>query len=72
MMIGTAGYTAMLSVMALERYGITPGNGDVLVTGANGGVGSVAIMLLKKLGVPGNRCDRATQRNFPPGEIGCR
>jgi acrylyl-CoA reductase (NADPH) len=50
MMIGTAGYTAMLSVMALERYGITPGNGDVLVTGANGGVGSVAIMLLKKLG----------------------
>jgi acrylyl-CoA reductase (NADPH) len=50
MMIGTAGYTAMLSVMALERYGITPGNGDVLVTGANGGVGSIAIMLLKKLG----------------------
>ncbi len=50
MMIGTAGYTAMLSVMALERYGITPGNGDVLVTGANGGVGSIAIMLFKKLG----------------------
>ena len=50
MMIGTAGYTAMLSVMALERYGITPGNGDVLVTGANGGVGTIAIMLLKKLG----------------------
>ena len=50
MIIGTAGYTAMLSVMALERYGITPGNGDVLVTGANGGVGSIAIMLLKKLG----------------------
>ena len=50
MMIGTAGYTAMLSVMALERYGITPSNGDVLVTGANGGVGSIAIMLLKKLG----------------------
>src|SRR5712672_2261912 len=50
MMIGTARYTAMLSVMALERYGITPGNGDVLVTGANGGMGSIAIMLLKKLG----------------------
>ena len=50
MMIGTAGYTAMLSVMALERYGIRAGDGDVLVTGANGGVGSVAIILLRKLG----------------------
>lgn len=50
MMIGTAGYTAMLSVMALEKYGIRPGSGDVLVTGAGGGVGGIAIMLLHKLG----------------------
>jgi acrylyl-CoA reductase (NADPH) len=50
MAIGTAGYTAMLSVMALEREGVTPGNGDILVTGAAGGVGSVAIALLAGLG----------------------
>ncbi|MDZ7852466.1 MAG: MDR family oxidoreductase [Halomonas sp.] len=50
MAIGTAGYTAMLSVMALERQGITPERGDVLVTGANGGVGSYAIVLLTRLG----------------------
>jgi acrylyl-CoA reductase (NADPH) len=50
MAVGTAGYTAMLSVMALERHGITPGDGEVLVTGAAGGVGSVAIALLSKLG----------------------
>ncbi|SFN83255.1 acrylyl-CoA reductase (NADPH) [Bradyrhizobium sp. Rc3b] len=50
MIIGTAGYTAMLCIMALERHGIRPGSGDVLVTGAGGGVGSIAIMLLKKLG----------------------
>jgi acrylyl-CoA reductase (NADPH) len=50
MAIGTAGYTAMLSVMALERHGLKPSDGDVLVTGANGGVGSVAIALLAKLG----------------------
>jgi acrylyl-CoA reductase (NADPH) len=50
MIIGTAGYTAMLSVMALENHGIRPTDGDVLVTGAGGGVGSVAIMLLHKLG----------------------
>ncbi|NQZ50107.1 MAG: oxidoreductase [Moritella sp.] len=50
MAIGTAGYTAMLSVIALERHGITPDKGDVLVTGANGGVGSFAITLLAKLG----------------------
>lgn len=48
--IGTAGYTAMLSVLALEHGGLTPDAGDVLVTGANGGVGSVAIALLAKLG----------------------
>jgi len=50
MAIGTAGYTAMLSVMALERHGITPDRGPVVVTGANGGVGTVAIALLGKLG----------------------
>ena len=50
MAIGTAGYTAMLCVMALEKHGIQPGSGDVLVTGANGGVGTVAIALLSKLG----------------------
>jgi len=50
MAIGTAGYTAMLCVMALEREGLTPDRGDVLVTGAAGGVGSVAIALLSKLG----------------------
>ena len=50
MAIGTAGYTAMLCVMALERYGATPADGDVLVTGAAGGVGSVAIALLADRG----------------------
>jgi len=50
MAIGTAGYTAMLCVLALEKHGIKPTDGEILVTGANGGVGSVAIMLLAKLG----------------------
>ena len=50
MAIGTAGYTAMLCVMALEKHGIQPGDGDILVTGASGGVGSVAVALLYKLG----------------------
>jgi acrylyl-CoA reductase (NADPH) len=50
MAIGTAGYTAMLCVMALEKHGVKPENGEILVTGANGGVGSVAIALLAKLG----------------------
>ncbi len=50
MAIGTAGYTAMLCVMALEKHGVTPASGDILVTGAGGGVGSVAIALLAKLG----------------------
>jgi acrylyl-CoA reductase (NADPH) len=50
MAIGTAGYTAMLCVMALERHGVAPAQGEVLVTGAAGGVGSVAIALLSKLG----------------------
>jgi acrylyl-CoA reductase (NADPH) len=50
MAIGTAGYTAMLAVMALERSGLTPLRGSVVVTGAAGGVGSVAVALLAKLG----------------------
>ncbi|MEX5685577.1 acrylyl-CoA reductase (NADPH) [Pseudomonas silesiensis] len=50
MAIGTAGYTAMLCVMALERHGVTPESGEILVTGANGGVGSFAIALLSGLG----------------------
>jgi acrylyl-CoA reductase (NADPH) len=50
MAIGTAGYTAMLSVMALERHGLTPADGPVAVTGAVGGVGSVAVALLAKRG----------------------
>jgi acrylyl-CoA reductase (NADPH) len=50
MAIGTAGYTAMLAVMALERAGINPSRGPVIVTGAAGGVGSVAVALLAKLG----------------------
>ena len=50
MAIGTAGYTAMLSVLALEHDGVLPESGDILVTGAAGGVGSVAIALLSKLG----------------------
>jgi len=50
MAIGTAGYTAMLAVMALERAGIDPSRGPVIVTGAAGGVGSVAVGLFAKLG----------------------
>ncbi len=50
MAIGTAGYTAMLAVIALERHDITPDRGSIVVTGAAGGVGSVAVALLKKLG----------------------
>ena len=50
MAIGTAGFTAMLGVMALEDHGITPASGPILVTGASGGVGSVACSILSKLG----------------------
>ena len=50
MTIGTAGYTAMLCVMALEQQGVNPDQGEILVTGAVGGVGSVAVSLLAKLG----------------------
>jgi len=50
MAIGTAGYTAMLCVLALERHGVSPAKGEVLVTGAAGGVGSVAVAVLSRLG----------------------
>ncbi len=50
MAIGTAGYTAMLCVVALERQGVRPADGEILVTGAAGGVGSIAVALLAKLG----------------------
>ena len=50
MAIGTAGYTAMLCVLALERHGVKPASGPVVVTGAAGGVGSVAVTLLARLG----------------------
>lgn len=50
MSIGTAGYTAMLSVLAIEAHGVRPASGEVLVTGASGGVGGVAVAVLRKLG----------------------
>lgn len=50
MAIGTAGYTAMLCVLALEKGSVKPGDGEILVTGATGGVGSVAVAILSKLG----------------------
>jgi acrylyl-CoA reductase (NADPH) len=50
MAIGTAGYTAMLCILQLERHGITPSSGEVLVTGAAGGVGSIAVAILAELG----------------------
>ena len=50
MSIGTAGYTAMLCVLALERHGVRPNDGEIIVTGASGGVGSVAVAVLAKLG----------------------
>ncbi len=50
MAVGTAGYTSMLCVVALEKHGITPASGEILVTGAAGGVGSVAVAILAKLG----------------------
>ena len=64
MAVGTAGYTAALCVMALQRHGIGPGDGDVLVTGASGGVGSVATALLAGLGYS------VTASTGRPGEKG--
>ncbi len=74
MAVGTAGYTAMLSVMALERHGITPDRGPVVVTGAAGGVGSVAIAILAKLGYrviasTGRTSEEAYLRDLGASEI---
>jgi acrylyl-CoA reductase (NADPH) len=74
MAIGTAGYTAMLSILALERNGVKPDQGEVLVTGANGGVGGFAIALLAKLGyrvvaATGRTSERAYLHRLGAGEI---
>lgn len=74
MAIGTAGYTAMLAVMALEQNAVTPDKGPVLVTGAAGGVGSVSIALLAKLGYSvvastGRREEEAYLRSLGAAEI---
>ncbi|WP_175835057.1 MDR family oxidoreductase [Burkholderia anthina] len=74
MAIGTAGYTAMLCVMALERHGVRPGDGDIVVTGAAGGVGSVATAILARLGyrvvaVTGRPADADYLRQLGAAEI---
>ncbi|MCA0452160.1 MAG: oxidoreductase, partial [Proteobacteria bacterium] len=74
MAVGTAGYTSMLSVLALERHGITPGRGPMVVTGAAGGVGSVAVSILSKLGYhviasTGRTSEEAYLRDLGASEI---
>lgn len=74
MAIGTAGYTSMLAVMALECGGVTPAKGPVLVTGAAGGVGSIAVALLSKLGYrviasTGRRSEEAYLRSLGAAEV---
>ncbi|VWB68295.1 alcohol dehydrogenase [Burkholderia lata] len=74
MAIGTAGYTAMLCVMALERHGVRPNDGEIVVTGAAGGVGSVATAILAKLGyrvvaVTGRPADADYLRQLGAAEI---
>ena len=72
MAVGTAGFTAMLAVLALEEQGVTPERGEVVVTGAAGGVGSVAIPLLARRRLPGGGIERprrswpATSRSWAP------
>lgn len=65
MMIGTAGLTAMLCVQALQRAGVTPEHGEVLVTGASGGVGSVAVTLLASAGYRVVACSGRVEQNGP-------
>jgi acrylyl-CoA reductase (NADPH) len=72
--LGTAGYTAMLCVQALEKHGVTPDKGEVVVTGAAGGVGSVAVFLLSKRGfrvvaVTGRTADEAYLKSLGAAEI---
>src|SRR5258708_30117633 len=62
MAVGTAGYTAMLCVMSLERHGVAPGDGEILVTGAAGGGGSIAVAFLCELGVCVGRVARRPGR----------
>ena len=74
MAIGTAGYTAMLAVLALEKHGIKPGDGEVLVTGAAGGLGSVAIAILARLGYrvvasTGRQAEAAYLRSLGAAEV---
>ena len=74
MAVGTAGYTSMLSVLALEKHGITPERGPVVVTGAAGGVGSVAVAILSKLGYrviasTGRTSEEAYLRDLGASEI---
>lgn len=74
MALGTAGFTAMLCMEALEQHGVTPGDGPVLVTGASGGVGTVAVMLLVKLGyrvtaVTGKETAKAMLLGLGAGEV---
>lgn len=74
MAIGTAGYTAMLAVMALEDHGVTPDRGPVLVTGAAGGVGTIAVSLLAKLGhqviaATGRREEEAFLKSLGAAEV---
>lgn len=63
MSIGTAGYTAMLCVLALEKQGVSPNSGEILVTGAAGGVGSVAVAVLSKLGYKVVACSGRTSES---------
>jgi acrylyl-CoA reductase (NADPH) len=72
--IGTAGYTAAMCVQALERHGLTPADGPILVTGATGGVGSIAIALLARAGfevfaATGKTSDRAYLKNLGAAEV---
>ena len=74
MAIGTAGYTAMLAILALEQHGVTPDSGPVLVTGAAGGVGSIAVTILSKLGhqvvaSTGRREEETFLRNLGATEV---
>ncbi len=74
MVIGTAGFTAGLSVLKLEQAGVKPGNGDVLVTGATGGVGSIAVAILAKAGyrvvaATGKSADEAFLRTLGATEV---
>jgi acrylyl-CoA reductase (NADPH) len=74
MVFGTAGFTAALSVLKLEQAGVRPANGDILVTGATGGVGSIAVSILAKAGfrvvaATGKPADDAFLRNLGAAEV---